>query len=58
MAGRAHVLQPLDAATNVGLVRAAGLVVEEAEAVPETEPDGATVRFLWVVARKAERGPA
>lgn len=40
-----------DATTNLALVRAAGLRIEESEVLDEPEPEG-PVPFLWVVARR------
>ena len=43
-----------DAATNCGLVEAAGLVTLQAEVVTMAEPEG-EVAFLWVLAHKPAR---
>jgi hypothetical protein len=40
-----------DAATNLGLLTKAGLAVEEAKVLGQSE-DGEPVEFLWVVAHK------
>jgi hypothetical protein len=41
-----------DAQTNLGLLREAGLEVEEARVVPQVEDEVVEVSFLWVVAHK------
>jgi SAM-dependent methyltransferase len=41
-----------DAATNQAMVQRAGFELVEAEVVEEPGPDGASERFLWVLARR------
>lgn len=46
-----------DAATNRGLVEAAGLDIDAAEVIDQVE-DGVRVPFLWVLARRPVAAPA
>jgi SAM-dependent methyltransferase len=41
-----------DRDTNLALIAAAGLDVEESEVIDQVEPDGSSIHPLWLVARK------